>query len=78
MGIKSIVKCTTDSVTTKATNTADTVRGAVALKKQQKDVMRGIGARLREKAKAERLAEEAKEAAEIAAKKASEAGLTTA
>lgn len=78
MGVKKLVKNTAETVTTKATNTSDVVRGAIALRKQQKEVMRGVGARLREKAKAERLAEEAKEAAEIAAKKASEAGLTTA
>ena len=69
MGIKSIVKSTAEAVTTKATNTSDTVRGAVALKKQQKDVMRGIGQRLRER----KAQEEAAEAAEKAKKAAEEA-----
>lgn len=78
MGVKSIVKSTTEKVTTTVTNTADVVRGGIALRKSQRKVMQDIGVRLREKAKAERLEAEAKKAAEIAAQKASEAGLTTA
>lgn len=76
MGIKSIVKSTTETVTTKATNTSDVVRGAIALRKQQKEVLKGVGARLREKKEAEKAAEEAEKAKKAALEAAEKAGLT--
>lgn len=80
MGIKSIVKEAAEKVTTtvgtKVTNTADTIRGGVAIRKSQKEVLKGVGQRLREKKAAEKADAEAEKAKKAALEAAEKAGLT--